>query len=366
MSNRDLLLDEMKGIGCILMVFAHSLMFPVVDSKILFYTQYIGGFAPIFFFAIVGVTASFQARRKKTIHLLIYYCFFFLLGLSFNGMMQIDFVNNFQFEILNIIALGTIIVYLIEKNIKPGNITYLYISLITFFIHFYISQTTALQNIPLRQIIFPPGYFTIFPWISYFFIGIFIYNIKNTKNYILIILATIFSISIIYFINVDLNILDKWNMSIGYFMLSLLILFSSFYIFRSNIFHKTNEILVYYGKNSLLFLYLHFLVIFLVSLSITYSGITKYIDFNVITNFIMYIILLTIIYLILRIHDRFYTIFRKFFETYKIWVFMIIVILIVPIIFGNSLNTYFIETFMGIIFATYYRVLSGLMEKPIL
>ena len=56
---RDFALDILKGVGCLMMIVAHS------NLNIRDYKPYAfwAGLAPVLFYAVAGVTASFQAQK---------------------------------------------------------------------------------------------------------------------------------------------------------------------------------------------------------------------------------------------------------------------------------------------------------------
>lgn len=70
---RDIGLDILKGIGCLLMIVAHSNLSLRGYKPFAFH----GGFAPALFFAVSGVTAGFQAARYAPRGVLLSYLFCF-------------------------------------------------------------------------------------------------------------------------------------------------------------------------------------------------------------------------------------------------------------------------------------------------
>lgn len=83
MKQRDHSLDAIKGIGCILMIFAHA---KVNLSESIFFQSiiFLGTFAPVLFFAISGITATLQAK-KDPFFIVLFYTMFAFLGLSYNN-----------------------------------------------------------------------------------------------------------------------------------------------------------------------------------------------------------------------------------------------------------------------------------------
>ena len=83
MKQRDHSLDAIKGIGCILMIFAHA---KVNLSESIFFQSiiFLGTFALVLFFAISGITATLQAK-KDPFFIVLFYPMFAFLGLSYNN-----------------------------------------------------------------------------------------------------------------------------------------------------------------------------------------------------------------------------------------------------------------------------------------
>ncbi len=79
---RDPTLDGMRGLACLLMIFAHTYT-PEAGgpARAVFY---LGGFAPALFFAVAGALAWEQARRKSVAELVGSYAAIFVLGISYN------------------------------------------------------------------------------------------------------------------------------------------------------------------------------------------------------------------------------------------------------------------------------------------
>ena len=114
---RDHSLDLLKGVACVLMLLAHTQLQIDLPSKAL---TFLGSFAPILFFAVSGITANFQAGKYPVTGIVITYTMIFLLGLSFAAIVVGDFWSAFEMDILQIIAVGVLVLYLVQRYLKPS------------------------------------------------------------------------------------------------------------------------------------------------------------------------------------------------------------------------------------------------------
>lgn len=79
---RDAGLDGLRGAACALMVLAHT--YTPADGSLARYLFYLGGFAPALFFAVAGALAVDQARRKPLHEMLPTYAAVYVLGITYN------------------------------------------------------------------------------------------------------------------------------------------------------------------------------------------------------------------------------------------------------------------------------------------
>src|SRR3990172_9057883 len=254
---RDIGLDILKGIGCLLMLVAHSNLALRGYKPFAFY----GGFAPALFFAVSGVTAAFQAARYAPRGVLLAYLFLFLLGFSFNRITDPGFLEEINFDIIQMIAIGACIVYLLEYYFHLGAWVYLALALLAFSAKFLFLALLQEQIVfGISSIFVPPGVFPVFPWLFLFFLGMYAYRTRNLYNLLLALIAG----GLYFFLlsrGVNLDLENKWDMSIGYFLACCMLVLGGFFLVRAiSVFQQRRgmELLLFLGTNSLLFLYVHF------------------------------------------------------------------------------------------------------------
>lgn len=350
MKERDYSLDFIKGVACIFMILIHAITLVTVGKSgvggILGILAFFGGTAPVLFFAVSGITSSvFQV--KKSIKVIIpAYVIFGVLGVSYIAIWRANVYSSTLCDILQMMAMAVIIIVLIEKIIKPSKMFYLVASVAVFFIHYFI--TSKIPTFPIKDFLFAPAVFPIFPWISMGFFGLFLYRID--KKWSLLIGTSVFVASILASMFTKVNFFNKFNMSIGYFAISIFVMSTVFFISRSIKFKKTNNPILYFGKNSLLFLYAHLLAIKV------FAPFTN----NVLLRWIVVLILAYLLMLGIQFINRY---IEKFFCNIMIWILMMVAVILIPI-FGLNANLIFaLEMIIGVLFSVNYHKLAGIIEK---
>ncbi|MEK4326644.1 hypothetical protein MKX70_12480 [Paenibacillus sp. FSL R7-0312] len=100
--------------------------------------QIVAGVAPVLFFAVSGVTTTLQVKRRSFSSLLGFYVLFAVIGFANNLMWRPD-VQAFRImDVPQIIALGVLSVYLLEKYLKPPLYLYLLLSLAVFALRIFL------------------------------------------------------------------------------------------------------------------------------------------------------------------------------------------------------------------------------------
>ena len=262
---RDYSLDLLKGAACVLMLLAHTQLQIDLQSKAL---TFLGNFTPVLFFAVSGITANFQARKYPVAGIVSTYVMIFLLGLSFAAMVSGNFWVAFNMDILQIIAVGVLVLYLVQRYLKAGPWFHLGAAVAVF------ALKLATDDIPrdlwwmayMENILLEPGNFVVIPWLFPFFLGMFCHLAPNRYN-LWVAGAALLVMGLMQTAGVSLGIDNRWDMSTGYFLFSLLITSSAFYVarrLRRAVITRAFAWLLWLGKNSLLFLYVHMGVIWLV------------------------------------------------------------------------------------------------------
>jgi peptidoglycan/LPS O-acetylase OafA/YrhL len=262
---RDHSLDLLKGVACVLMLLAHTQLQIDLPSKAL---TFLGSFAPILFFAVSGITANFQARKYPLTGVVVTYTMIFLLGLSFAAMVAGNFWKTFEMDILQIIPVGVLVLYLVQRYWKPGPWFHLGATVAVF------ALKLATDALPrdlwwadhVKGVILEPGNFVIVPWLFPFFLGMFCHLAPNRHNLGLAAAATL-GLGLAWAAGIPLGVDNRWDMTIGYFLCSLLLTAGFFFVARSlpqHLMLRAFYWLLWLGKYSLLFLYVHMGVIWLV------------------------------------------------------------------------------------------------------
>lgn len=264
-SNRDQSLDLLKGAACVLMLLAHTQLQIDLPSKAL---TFLGSFAPVLFFAVSGITANFQARKYPPAGIVATYVMIFLLGLSFAAMVSGSFWTTFNMDILQIIAVGVLILYLVQRYLDPGKWFHLGAAVAVFALKL-ATDGLSRESAPmayLQNLLLEPGNFVIIPWLFPFFLGMFCHLAPNRHN-LWLAAAAIAGLGGLGLAGMPLQIDNRWDMSSGYFLFAILLTSSAFYISRrlpGELIQRVFPWLLWLGKYSLLFLYIHMFVIWLV------------------------------------------------------------------------------------------------------
>ena len=363
---RDFALDILKGVGCLMMVVAHS------NIQFRGYQPYTfwAGLAPVLFYAVTGVTASFQARRYRPPGVLITYAFMLLLGFSFNRITDPAWLEEINFDIIQLIAVGASVIYLMEVYWKPPDWVYLLLVPLTFWVKFPLMVWLDGRFVPgVTGILIPPAIFSVFPWLFLFFLGLFAYRTKNQYNLFLGLAA--FTVFFFFYIsNFNYETHNKWNMSFGYFLICCSLVFMSFFLVRALPFLRQRRglgLLVFLGQNSLLFLYVHFPLV----LALRNYRIHRSVEIIYKYPFLFWILVLTITLLIMLVITWLAKVklFQKPFQFLPTWIFMLVAVFVMGYFFAGRPREYWGQIGIGGLFATFYPYLSNLLksrlpEKP--
>ncbi|HEX2697626.1 MAG TPA: heparan-alpha-glucosaminide N-acetyltransferase domain-containing protein [Anaerolineales bacterium] len=360
---RDLSLDLLKGLGCLLMIMAH------MPFKVGFYKDltFLGGFAPVPFYAVTGVTAAFQAQRYKPRAIMLYYLFLFLFGFALSGFNSPDFLRPpvIHFDIIQIIAVGSLAVYLLEYYFRPPIWVYLILGVFSFLIKLALDVLLPVQEYPFLAgtLLMYSGTFPIFPWLFLFFLGVFVYRISPRWN-----LASALVFIAMYFVLVlfgfDMDYHSKYDMSVGYFLLSCILLFALFFLARRfEIFQRGNPLnpLVFFGQNSLLFLFVHFAAIGVLSLRLQ---LDQNIHLFRLYPFLFWLLIFLVTWIAMVVLI-FYTRARWLavqFNRIWVWVVLVALVLTIPLIPHNGVVRW-AEVGLGTIGALYYHQLGRVLKQ---
>ncbi len=356
---RDVGLDVLKGLGCALMVLAHSSIVLKTDDVF----SYIGGFAPIMFFTVSGVTATFQAAKYNFRSVFWPYLFLLVLGYSYNALGYTNFLLDPDYQILQVIAFSAVVVYLAERYFHPAPWVYFILAVLTFLVKAFVAWYPPTQNVPvLSGTILPMGYFPIIPWLALFFLGVFAYRIPNSNN-LWLALTLIFVYVALDLIGVNLDPLNKWSLSLGYFLICCISTLLAFFAVRGFAWFQSEHgkgWILFFGRNSLLFLYVH---LGLINTAYYFKWFSKvkwlphapyvlWIGVTVATILLMWMLLP--ISGIERI--------ARFFRWLPVWIFLSVMVFLVPMLIHKIEIVFAIELSIGILLSLYYHALAGIFR----
>ncbi|BCG58867.1 acyltransferase family protein [Paenibacillus sp. URB8-2] len=344
----DYSLDAMKGFSCLLMIMAHTGLVFSGSSRSF---QIIGELAPVLFFAVSGITSIFQSK-KNVLPLLAFYFVFAVIGLSYNALWRPYIWSDPVSDVPQIVAMSVLGIILLEKYFRPGRYVYLILAVFLFTLHYVF--TAKVPSFPGKQFFIPEGdytYFTFVPWFSIFLLGVFAYRSSKRINLISGILAACFLAGAYFLTPRDTEFLVKYNMSPGYFFLSLVLLFMSFSLFRSIRQYSLMNPLLFFGKHSFLFLYVHVFIIFILTHLKLYS----------INVYIIWAAVLLASYIgmnaVLWINKYVEALFN-----YKlVWLGLLMLILSVPAVVDSFGLIVTAEAALGMAFACNYKKLSQIL-----
>ena len=363
MDKRDHSLDVLKGVACILMILSHA----AVETKnpVILGFGFFGSFAAVLFFSVTGITAWMQASPRSPKEILPPYLILLLAGFSLNGIIQIDFYQTFEVEMLQMIALGASLVYLTHYFFHPRPIIDLLLGVAPFLIKILSDLLGKGAFTPqvidptwLQGWLFPPGTFTPIPWLFVFFLGAYAYQVSAKTNLYLASLAIFAILGILLATRnpASLDLVNKWDMSPGYFLFSCFCLFFSYYLTKKFPINDAKTLwryCLFLGKNSLLFLYVHILVI-----NVLYRlGAAR------LTWFYWLLILAIssgLLYGIIAFHARIGL--SRLFQFKGTWLALIALVMLTPLIFKENITIFVLELLWGLLLSTNYSVLRGVFR----
>jgi len=380
-SNRDYSLDYLKGIGCFMMMIAHL---PVAnhycpasvdnpnrcDPTAIFISD-VGSLGMLYFFAVAGVTAAIQISKYNALSLLKFFSLLGVVGFCYTAMIHPTLYMSPRFEVFQIIALGSIAVVLLETYVKPGIKGYFVLALLVYGIKYFFDQ--RLPNIDGGGVLFPhrdyvpwaflknseigvnPG-FPIFPWLSYFFAGYAAYFMQNKWNIFWAILFFVLALYFYIFQHSAGLYYDKFDMTPGYFAISFSVLFISFYMGRrwfTQAPNNSDNILLFFGQNSLMVFYVHSFGLMAGSLLFRFN------------QYLAWLVVFVVTYGALKLFSKIKP--AKIFENMRSWYVLALLVLMVPLIAfqsqGAQTIVFFLEIVFGYIFVINFPLVAQLLKK---
>jgi hypothetical protein len=352
---RDHSLDLLKGVACVLMLLAHTQLQIDLPSKAL---TFLGSFAPILFFAVSGITANFQAQKYPVAGIVITYTMIFLLGLSYTAMVVGNFWVAFEMDILQIIAVGVLTLYLVQRFLKPGPWFHLGAGVAVFVLKLV---TDALPRDTwwmgyVANVILEPGNFVIIPWLFPFFLGMFCYLAPNRHN-LWLAGAALLAMGSAGVAGIPLGIDNRWDMTLGYFLFSLLLTSGFFYVARllpQTFMARAFAWVIWLGRYSLLFLYVHMGVIWLVRHYIYGIWGTYWVWPVVGVASIALMQVLPALFGALRVPAAM--------TRFPAWVALLALVLAAPLVLPPGAPLVLTEFALGLVFSLYYAAMTQVLK----
>lgn len=260
-SSRDSTLDAIKGIACLLMLAAH-LYFPEPRGIFVRALQYMGGLAPALFFAVSGVTATLQAARRPLTQIAVQAAMLALVGISYNVAWDAHLIDGIKMDVPQVIAMGTVAIAALTQWLAPTSQQWLLIGSGIFMLH-RLCTPWAINHPQYAglNLLFSDNGFPLFPWLAMFCFGIVVQRLSNSQRWrVLFITGAAFGL-VLKFGGHD--VLAKWHMALGYLLLSCTAMVAVFIAGQllGSISHMRP--LLFLGRNSLLFLYVHLFFVFM-------------------------------------------------------------------------------------------------------
>jgi hypothetical protein len=357
--SRDISLDFLKGIGCVLMILAHAKEL-APDVK---WMAYLGGFAPVFFFSIAGITGAFQAHRYAPRQMLILYSLLLLLGFGYNGITHPHFLADIDFDILQMIAFGTLAVYFFERYLAPAPWVYLFLAVVSFLVKVFFLDWLKIEPVfGIAGILLPPGLFPVFPWLFLFFAGIFAYRVENRTNFWMLVFIFVLCAALIPIYPLDFQ--NKWNMSVGYFLACNLLLFFMFYGVRRFPFFQNGNgkgWLIYLGRNSMLFLFVHVGWIELFRTLRSQYLMAPLWDYPLVVHGMLLLLTIASIWILMGIIRQFF--FPQFTDSIYLWFSLAAVIFVAAWLVRNDFILTVLDLAIGILMGLYFPALAASFKK---
>lgn len=369
---RDHTIDYLRGLGCVMMIVAHMRFYDLdPDITLLNWVHFIGGLAPVFFFATSGVTSQMQSTRYSIKYIFLSSLFLFLLGLSYSTVIHPHLYSVLTLEIFQIIAVGGFIVAVVERYSKPSSFAYMLIAMAicaskwcfdSFYPGFDGAGILLLHNefVPFDKggesssIVFPG--FPILPWLFLFFAGCACYRLRNSSLLALV----IFALGLHYLLNYQLGIntrwFSKWDTPVGYVILQVAALAGGILLSRYLARFKPGKynVILYFGENSLLFLYAH-------SVGLAAGYLASY------NQWIAWVSAVVVTFLMMKALQKIPL--ASFMQSLKSWVILAVIIALLPLSIFYSQNftliVVVIEAFLGLFMARNYNQLGSAIKRTL-
>lgn len=353
-SPRDVSIDTIKGIGCLMMVLVHSFS----DHRgipLLRLFMELGDIAPALFLAVTGILAARQAKKKSIRAIITFYLLFFLFGMSFSFLLGRGPARILNSDILQMHSVAVILIVLIVRRyvLTPRRAVSLAIG--CFLLNFLLWPVAP--SLPgLQYIIWIPGgkaVYPIFPWMAAPLLGIAADKLRPREN-IALGLVSIFVVLCLAMVKVwmwDVRFLYKANMSLPYFAMVCTAIFLATGLCRAAKILDRLPLVAYFGINSLLFFYVHYALVFVLR------------EIGIPHTPVFWGILIICTYVVMRATTCLNAAIGSPFEKWQSWCILLIVIISTPFVFQEWRIVVLVEALSGSLFALNYGQLKRLVEN---
>lgn len=309
---RDKGLDIVKGLASILMIFAHAHGYgKTTDNWLTLSIYHIGLFAPVLFLSSVGVSLTYQVKKKSNFIIVVGYVLLFIVSFANMGL-RLRYKEYFTLADWNLyasISLSAILTLFILDYVN------LFVAFIPIILLFILNKT----NIGIS--LFYGGLFSIIPWTSFTLIGLYLHS---HKYFIKVLFVLTLMMSSLLIITNKHGVFDEYNTPF-YLTFGLLIYSFSLIITPKLLKIKyISNLLIYLGQNSLLFYMTHRLIVIYLPLKL----------FAPVLWLILFITTIIFMYIFTKINNLY---IRKYSDNYFFWALLIIVLFIPSLI---SMNIY--------------------------
>lgn len=261
---RQVEIDVTKGFAAFLMIAAHA---PGGNAVLPF-----GNFGAALFFFCSGMNTIIFLDRTRHLKGINWYQFFFALLLFFGGYTQIVIAHQKTGklipEFLQFNALGILLIFFLFRIFKDQRwVGYLFF--LPFLIHLGFKYQ-LLPSLPLYHSVLDyfvgKHIFPLFPWSGFLLFGVFMFSLREKpkiRRWIMV-MTGLAAMAAVQVFRIPIS---RYDMSVSYICLSLFALtfvFSGFIRMenvRSGTYRIVRTNLALLGRNSLMFIYVHYAVL---------------------------------------------------------------------------------------------------------
>lgn len=303
----------MKGLACILMIFAHAHGYgKTIDNEITLFFYQMGLFAPILFFGSIGVSLTLQVKKRPLTLIAAGYLLLFVVSFANMGLRLLyrDYFTFMDGNLYASLSLSALFILMSRKRISIIAIC------IPLPLYYFLSKTT------LGVSMFYGGIFSFIPWIVFSMVGLYLHQ---RPHLIKMFSVGMLFLSMVMFVITNPTSISEYNTPL-YISLGLF-LYSIFKITASRLLQikYISRPIMWIGKKSLLFYVVHRAIVIYFPLKL----------FAPLLWLSLFISTLVLMYFFIKINSLY---IEKYSNTYFFWITLIIT-LIVPFLFSMNIHS---------------------------